>query len=164
MNWLEARAYEQIKLIFQGEDLTSLGLQNILIGENSWPAAGGLTGEDLLPQLPAVVLIPSENNGLTYNNIANHYQQINLRVKLLWVYADGEDPIVKCSDALSLLVAALINDPTPIAVGTGESLYTFEPSNVTGFDKEAGRFWEDVGLNIAEGRFDLLVRAQSYQQ
>ncbi len=163
MNWLAARAYEELRDIFSAPALVAaLDIANVLVGDESFPAAAGVDGADLLDQLNAVTINESPGNDqLTYSNIAHHHQAFNIRVSFYRQMTAGENVVIATNDAVSLLLAAVVANVQPITV-TGGALYSIEPAGgVSGYDKQASLFWTDVGMNVSVGRFDLIIKAEA---
>jgi hypothetical protein len=162
MKWLAARAYEEIQRILTDSSLVAdLSLVNILIGDETFPAVAGIDGVDLLAQLNAVVISANGNDALTLNDIVHHHQAFNLQVVLYRQTAAGENPVVETNDAVSRLLQEIVENYQAITVDGG-SLFSIEPAgDIRGYDRDESLWFDDAGLAIAVGRFDLALKAEA---
>jgi hypothetical protein len=161
MSWPAARAYLEIQRILSDPALVAaLGLVNVLVSDERFPATAGIDGPDLLPQLPAVII--SSQNGddqITASSPASDHLQFNIHVEFLRLIAAGENPALATPLALSSLISAIGTNWKSITIPEG-TLYFTRATNVKGYDKQETAFWTDAGLPVAVGRFDMIIRAE----
>lgn len=163
MKWLAARAYEQLQQIFTDEDLLEeTGIKNVVVGGDAFPEASGIDGTDLVALMPAVVIDGAPGDAVTYSNIAHHHQAFHARVSVYLPFDPASDNPEKASqDAVSRLLEELVKHQAPVTLTDGH-LYSIEPGAVLGYDRSDSNFFGDLGLPVAVGRFDVVIKAEAF--